>query len=743
MKISTLPRCPRGYVSIVLVLSTGLLLTILLLYAYKHSLSSQSVEAEVQLNLDYAEKEDAMLRAILAATPNRAMRAMRSGSYAVGTREALGWDQIFAESITAANARNSISPAMLNTVKGTASALSIGNSGDSTLTTNIASIFSKIPSDTVITTGYVSSGLNRSLEAGFPAALNCVDASTNDRDKLYPIISSNKVYGAMADGLVGASTTDYTNLNILKYPKINFGYTTPGSPFVAKRNWWAFNLGLGGNDRASTGLPATSRKFVLSIYEIPSQLAISSSAYMSLGKFSSGDAWQNVSIEGNVFAGKADLNGGIALPGLASRRGTGTLELGSTIGGQSFTGNPMAVGIRENYQVTNGSFFPVSQASESGRVAFVPINRGTEFFDRFTSNDEIADNAVVPNTLWSRFSTLPRERRSSWDNYSQGAVQCAMRLDVTKGTATGITEVKLQYLKNGVMVSTPILSPSALPGDFGNATVYNEGTSYTTSTPVDIAYGNATQMMVKRKFTGTITFSNTGFGSNLTGTRKGYVSNTPAAALFAEVKSISTGDADGTGNRTALYIYPQRIKAYLALAGVAGDPVTVNNSLAVNVVYVGARGADVAIGAPSQEMISNYAVVLDECSDLRDFTKGFSLVTNLRLYIADDFNIQKIAAPTGYTGTEDYYPPCSIFAPEKRYGINVDPYAVNFTGQVGSVSSDTDAAVRPLDSKNKSGAAMSANRLTVNLKPITHPADIPPITMMNWLILLEEKTNQF
>jgi hypothetical protein len=27
----------------------------------------------------------------------------------------------------------------------------------------------------------------------------------------------------------------------------------------------------------------------------------------------------------------------------------------------------------------------------------------------------------------------------------------------------------------------------------------------------------------------------------------------------------------------------------------------------------------------------------------------------------------------------------------------------------------------------------------MNLRPITHPAELPPITMMNWLVVLEEK----
>ena len=38
---------------------------------------------------------------------------------------------------------------------------------------------------------------------------------------------------------------------------------------------------------------------------------------------------------------------------------------------------------------------------------------------------------------------------------------------------------------------------------------------------------------------------------------------------------------------------------------------------------------------------------------------------------------------------------------------------------------------------------MAANRITVNLRPITHPAELPPITMMNWLVVLEERRKEF
>jgi hypothetical protein len=122
----------------------------------------------------------------------------------------------------------------------------------------------------------------------------------------------------------------------------------------------------------------------------------------------------------------------------------------------------------------------------------------------------------------------------------------------------------------------------------------------------------------------------------------------------------------------------------------------------------------------------------------------FTLVTNLRTYIGDDFNVVEGTPPSGYAPAEPYYPPVSLFTPEKRYGVEVDPYAIRLAGQIGSLASDTTAnPVRPIDSKAVSGSAMAASRITVNLRPIRHPAELPPITMMNWRLVIEEMRAEF
>lgn len=729
MKTSPVRRWKPGYVSTLLVISTGALLTLLTVYAYDSAYRSKDIQGQIQLRVDYSDKEEAILRSIVAITPNRAIRAMMSGSNtSATTREPLRWQNIFTEALVLANARTSISPEMATSLE--VANLRTGNAGDSTLV-DPSRIFAAIPSET----GYVSPGINRSLGTGYPLPLTSGDSTTSTRDALYPIISANKAYGSLAQAGVGLPVATYPNFNLLKYPQINFGYAKPGENFVAKRNWWAFSVDVADHDDNLTFLARTKRNFVLSIYEIPSQLAISASSFMSLGQFASGSAWQNVTIEGGIFAGKAEVLGDTAINSLSSRRGM-TLSSGTTLGGQSFAESPFKAGVREAYQVTSGQFFPASLASESGRVAFVPINRGAEFFDRFAHGTE-------SNVLSS----------TSWNNYSVGALQCAMRLDVTgvqSSTNAAPTMLRFSYLLSSgtrATMNMPLTSAVQTTLPPGYVSVCNENQSYTFSStvPVDIAYGESGGYTFRQGVTGTINFNNSTFGDPLVGTvKKGFWR--PRAPF--EVQPLTSG-------QICIAAYPERIPAFLAVIGaaVAGPVLGVapvanypyNNSLVVNVDYSTTGLNNAAKYKPNIPCAaSDYGMILKECGNLSQFTKGFSLVTNLRLYIGDDFNTVVGTPPPGYTPTGTYYPPCSLFTPEKRYGVDVDPFAVVLGGQVGSLASESDStAVRPLDSKNMSGSAINAANITVNLRPITHPADLPPITMMNWLVVLEERRKEF
>lgn len=706
-----------GYISYIMVLVTGAILLMLTIHAHRRALAANQTQSRTQLRTDYTEKEDTILRAIVAITPNRAIRAMQHGANATSTsRNPMRWQNIFTESLDLANARTSIPTNLLTTIN--IPQLRVTNTGDSALA-DPATIFSNAGGNASYTGTYITQGINQVMGSGFPAPLETANFTTISNDKLFPIIANDKVYGTLAQSAVGLPVGTYPRFNLITYPQINFGYARPGTPFVAKRNWWAFSMDISNHDRVLTSMPNSRRQFVLSIYEIPSQLAISASSFIALGQHASGEAWQNYNIQGGVFAGKALVEGETTLPTLASRRSM-TISSDATIGGQSFTNSPFTPGVREAYQITQGEFFPVSLASESGRVAFIPINRGADFFDRFSHTTE--SNTLSP---------------TSWNNYSVGALQCAMQLDITKvanATNKTPTELRFSYMRNGVRESyrEPLITGIVATLPRGYVKVADEYQSYTFTDTVDVAYGINGKYYFQKDVTGLVEFNNARFGDPNVGYFKaGYYRPSPPY----RVKTLPSG-------KICVALYPQRFASYLNL--LTASNTSINHSIVVNVDYSTTTG-DINLTKPAIPCSDlDYGLILEETADLSSFPKGFSLVTNLRTYFGDNFNIVPIAAPAGYTSTEPFYPPASLFMPEKRFGVNVEPLGVSVGGQIGSLANELDAQpVRPLDSMTMMGNQLSADKITVNLRPITHPAELPPITMMNWLVVLEQRRAEF
>jgi hypothetical protein len=725
----------RGYVSYLMVLSVGALLVGLTLSAYKYAGASQTIQKETQLRVDYQEKEDEILRGIVNIVPNRAIRAMQSGSNTSGTlRDSLRWKNIFSDALDQAGTRSSITSTLASQVGGTKAI--VANSGDIAVLTedlkdasgnviksaNIEQVFDAIDPET----GIVSPGIGRSLGTGFPAPLETANSNVTSRDPVYPIISTAKAYGNLAQSSLPLSVTSYPLYNKIPYPEIRFGYCAPGQLFVAKRNWWAFSLHLGEHagllkSYARGDSQVGERDFILSIYEIPSQLAISAEAFTSIGTHADGTPWQHANIQGGIYSTRAQVDSGMHVDRLMARRG---LALGSdvTVGANTIDGNPFTPGVREKYEVTTGAYMPVALASDSGRAAFVSINRGADFFDRFAHSTETS--VLSPTT---------------WNNYSVGALQCAMRLDitgVTSATNRTPTALRFQYMKSNARQTINIpLTTGVAPGlPTGYIKIADENQSYNFGTQlVDVAYGANGYYYYKTGVTGTIAFNNATFGDPLVGTNKfGYFRPT----YPFEVKTFQ-------GSKPCIAVYPKRFKAFLESLG--ADALDVNSSLVINVDY-STSGINSPAYKPNIPCTENdYGVLMTECDDLTTFTKGFSLVTNLRLYIGDDFNVVSTTPPAGSGLPSPFYPPASLFAPEKRYGTDFDPYKVEIAGQLGHLKGDDggNTPVHLLDFKMASEANAAAANINVNLRPITHPAELPPVTMMNWLVVISERRKIF
>ena len=718
-------RLSKGYVSYVMVLSLGMVLLFLMVGAYKTAIRALEAQAQATLRIDYSAKEDSILRAIVPLTANSAMRCMQDGSSANSSLStSLRWQKIFRSAILQANAEASVNANMLNEFEIGTSV--VGNAGDAS--TWASRTFRNYEGESGT---YTSPGINRDFGVGFPVPLQSGSSTVLSNDSLWPIISNNKVYSTLAAGKVGASVDDYPQFNLIPYPNIRFGYAKPGENFVAKRNWWAFKMDLSDQQDQVTGLEKKKRDFVLSIYEVPSQLAISAEAFTVLGKYEDGTDWgSNTNISGGVFATRAKVEAGMNLERISGRRGL-DISADATIGDNPFMNAPDSTGgmttatdhfqpgVREQYELANDAFMPVSLTSETGRAAFIPINRGIDFFDRYSHGDEAN---TISDTTWNR--------------YSVGAVQCSMHLDIVD--VMGLNDstpskLKFSYMKAGVEESMIIdlntgPDTNVPPGFIWCA---NENQTKTFATPVDVAYGKNGQYSFQYGVSGSVTFNNARFGDPIVGSFK--------AGYYRPSYPFQVTRLHDT--KTCVTILPERIPAFLSLIGADGP--SVNHSISVNVDYPG----NVFLTKPSIPCTDlDYGVILRECANLSAFSKGFSLVSNLRLYIADDFNTTAVAAPVGSGLPSPFYPPSSLFAPEKRYGAENNPFRLKLSGQVGSLAGDSGEngqSVHLLDMKNSVENEIDHDKVEINLSPITHPAALPPISMMNWLVVVEERRQEF
>lgn len=621
-----------------MVFSVGVVAFALMLFTYKVALRTQDNQRMVQVRVDASQRESALLRSILAIVPNRAIQAMRENSAVAPT--ACQWQTIFADALDLANADDADGDG----VGAAMGAARVANSAN--FTGAVSSIFAAASG-----TGLVYPGVNTQPGADYPPYL-VASGGVSTADAVYPIITWEKTYGANAAGTAQLSTTQYPLYNKIPYPNIRFGYGEPGSSFVAKRNWWAFSIRYPSN---VPGVPALRKQYLLSLYEVPTQLALTSSTFMSLGRHQNGSAWNGVQINGSVFGERILAEESLSVNRMSSRTGI-EINAAPTVGGTTvqdgFDSNDTVQQFEAN-QTNPNTFFPVSVAAGAGRVAFVPLNRGLDFYKFIGSTNDP-----------SRLSP------TGWDDYSVGARRCAVQVRVIKAVSTA------------------------------------------DQTPLEI----------------TVTYktgAGTGSVTLVRGTNWPYDSDAGGTLIPFQSEVTDTG-------RRCLAVHVDRLNAWLNARG--GSSVAVNNAIAIN---VDPSGSDIRTPSfPSND--ADLGVTVRGGSDLTAFTTGFSLVTNLRLFYADDLNQVSTTVPAGSGLSGTFFPPVSIFAPEQRWGTSIQARNVQFRGQIGGMSGGASGSmVRPLDLKSGQDNAV-ATSIDAVLSEVTSPAQLPPITFPNWLLTIEE-----
>ncbi len=620
-----------------LVLSIALVAMVLLMSAYRTTIRSQATQRVTQVRVDVSQRESAILRSILAIAPNRAIQAMSENSSLASST--LTWNRILADSIALANADNADSDGVGATLGTDRSSNAANFSG------NVTDIFQAVSGS-----GLLNAGVNYQISSSYPPYLTA-STSVATLDATYPIVTHEKIHGANTAGFAQLSTTLFPLFNRIPYPNIRFGYGEPGSSFVAKRNYWAFSIRY---PTAVTGVRQNRKNYVLSLYEVPTQVALSASAFMSLGRHENGTSWAGVQIDGSVFGERILAEESLSINRMSSRKGI-EINAAPTVGGTAVKDNFDSDDTVQAFESQNDSFFPVSVAASAGRVAFVPLNRGLDFY-RFvgTTND--------PNRL----------SPTGWNDYSIGARQCAIKVLVT------------------------------------------EAVSSADQTPLEI----------------TVTFKTGANANDLKTVTLRRNDNWPLEnEAGGSLVPFQTETTDTS--RRSLTVFPTRFNAWLVANGGAG--LDINHSIAIN---QDPSGEHIRLPSfPSEE--EDLAVVMREGSDLTAFTKGFSLVTNVRLYFAGDLNSVPTTAPSGSDVTGTFYPPMSIFSPEKRWGVTAQQRVVKFRGRLGSIDSGSGDMIRPLDLRSGQSDQISTD-IDAILSDITSPAQLPPVTFPNWLFTIEE-----
>lgn len=674
----------KGYASLLLTLSLALTLMAFAMTAFRETRISHRTQSTNQVRLDYTQKERAFLRSLLQIVPNAAMRCMMDNSTAISNQ--LSWEAIFQEAITQASLENALDPTSLADLGITVTALS-ANTGDAVYSP--AGLISApdgsgnflIPSTTTTTLP---------SDLALPARLSW-NGSGSSKDLLYPIVSFNK--------LLPGNTGQYSEL---PYPKINFGYTEQGSDFIAKRNWWAFTVSFGAENAANTGITPSPRTYVLSLYEVPSQLAVSSSGFTtSLGKFGNGanTSWDpsRISIQGSIHTKKALIEDITSIGSVSSREGVtlgSTAPSGQSIGGLTERRELTALAADRNAN----TFLPYSSASDSGMVSFTPINRGLDFFDRFSDSEEA--NTISP-TVWSE--------------YSAGAHQCRLTFDVCELANTRSSGSRSNALR---LITAPTFDATAANPDG-------------TLRPMRCSRGGAWRRPGEDAFTGFLTWDAAPSGDEW-----------PVQANDAAPHNLPDG-------RRYLTLDLEKIPDFLARIG--ADDTSVNNSIWIGPRYQHPeddRNRDpfnafnnTNIAAPNFPSTStDFALIITKSSDLSGFPNGLTIITPWRVYFADNFNTVQTAPPAGSGISGPWYPPVSIYAPEKRFGITASSADISVFGGVGHLPSNTTPTdtIHPLDFKDGGTDAVNPSTIRADLSAIKRVEDVAPVNSMSWLTVIEE-----
>jgi hypothetical protein len=679
--------------------------------------SAQDTERVASAKVDIATREDALMRAILQQTATGVIPPNPA------TGAGLNWTPIMTNAVNRVAATTYIDPTEVSTLlsPGVIPA-NMGDPDDGSAALSILQGYNNSEVPLGGTTGVASLvGLTNS-SAPYNATVEPPELVWVANSNISAATAATNPLQFLLGSQVSATGTPNTSPSgrwgTVPFPNIRFGLMRPGDTMVARRVWWRvpvlYQTALQTIEAQTAGTnvtryPGMLANYILSIYEIPSQLPITGNANIQLGLNPDGSSWGNtslttnqVNITGSIYGDAVQLNGGTYGGGISSRSQVNVVT-SSSVAGETFTDNTYNnLGVREQKDLTRTiGAAPVSVAGDNGKVILVPLATG---------------NAV--------YLPSPNATPTAWDLYSLPYYHCRIRITISGTNST------LNY-QNG--------TPNTLDPTAGAITVQIRYLPDTAQLP-DAVFG------VSDAASGwtTVTYAQVSNATN---------SGSPGAV---------TNQADGTNAN--FFLYTSTATGGQDCNVLEIDLLQMYATLGLNPaqcysIYIGCNPVQTPNGGNN-----NYPnIVIKDADDLTGtthqignpspaFTNGLSIVSTQRIYLVGGGSQQTGLTASGFntvqwptpTDPSNPYPATSIYAPDVRYGMtNLTP-TIAVTGQisVSQATAGSTTAVNPLSFSTGANNTISGAGNSYSLNAISNPRSVPPITRLNLLFTLEkERTN--
>jgi hypothetical protein len=575
---------------------------------------SQNTERLASAKIDIATREDTLMRAILQQTAT----GMLPGTNGV-TGSILNWTTIMNNATTLVRATSYVDPAEVTTLfpSGGVIPANMADTGGTAL--GIFQGYSQeVPFGGTSNVNNVVTAYNSAVQ---PPLMNWSGNATLSATTAltYP---QEFYLGSQHTGL----SSSITKLSLsnrwgkMTYPNIRFGYKRPGdTSFIARRVWWRIPVVYQTTQQTVEDQPGVVRfpsfpsNYVLSVYEIPSQLPISGNANIQIGKNVDGTTWgTGVLITGSIYGGQIQLAGG-TYSGVSARQQVNVTSSAS-VAGETFADNTYNdVGVRETKDLTRPisttqiGAAPVSVAADNGKVLVVPVMPGNNFY------------MAAPGAP------------THWDLYARPYYKCRIRI-IISGTNKNLiyspaTNPQINPAAGAITVKVIVLpDTSALPDQILGV----PDSGGTTFVQASYAAGGLPPYMI---------YTSTGTGTAA-----------DRNILVIDIGAMIT--ALGPGLQSQLY------SIYIGSNPTTQPPTPTN-----------APGPGIAITADP-------GVAITDTNDLSAFTRGLSIVSNQTLYLLDYVNNGATKPPVSIYAPDIRYGISGVNPTVQLTGqVSVDPAA--------------------------------------------------------------------